>query len=179
MKNRYKNRKRNFIIIFLRLPLVLLLLLFLFTSLSLFISTLLLCCISYFWIELIEDLKENNDLPKWSIYLVLTSGCISLVASLIGLMFSVYYVCIIFGINSYGFLFYKAYRLHTIGVKNSQLQAKQSVSINYLGLIIGIIFHLINHIAFGVILGCIFIIYVLADDVVHFKVERGDYKREV
>lgn len=64
-------------------------------------------------------------------------------------------------------------------MKNERLRAKQSILINYLGLAIGAALHFINNIAFGVIWICIFVTYILADDVVHFKVEREDYKREI
>ena len=59
-----KKRKRDFKIIFLRLPLVVLLLVFLFTSVPLFIDSLGLCAICYCWVEVGEDLKENNILSN-------------------------------------------------------------------------------------------------------------------
>ena len=174
-----KKRKRDFKIIFLRLPLVVLLLVFLFTSVPLFIDSLGLCAICYFWVEVGEDLKENNILSNKLFIILLIIGGIYFVISLISAFFSSAYLCIMVGIGTYGYTLFKIYKLITVGIKQYNLRADYSLLVGGLGLLVGIGLYFYNITFFGVIVAILFFFFFLFDDVIRFMVEREHYKREL
>ncbi len=174
-----KRRKREFKIIFLRLPLVLLILVAAITSVSLFIDLLGLCAISYYWIEVGEDLKENNVLTKRILIILSVTGGIYFIASFIAMLFSSTYLWIFVGISTCGYTFFKIYRLVVLGFKKKKIKAISGLLIGLLGLFLGLSTWLVNVIVFGVTAACSFFGYVIFDDITRFKVEREGHKREI
>lgn len=138
-----------------------------------------LCAISYYWIEVGENLKENNVLTKNILIVLLVIGGIYFIASFIAALLSSTYLWIFVGISTCGYTSFKTYRLVILGFKKRKIKALPGLLVGLLGLFLGLSTWLTNVIIFGVTAVCSFFGYVIFDDITRFKVEREGHKREI